>query len=408
MKTHAIRSASGMYRWKPCPGSINLITKLIADGLVDPYRTNEYATLGQGAHELGDRCLRTGVQASSFIGSFMCTEAVPVEVTPEMADAVQVYIDLVRSVSVEKGDTLYFIETTFDLSPIYPGLFGTTDCAAYHLPTRTLYVFDYKHGEGKAVEARGNLQLRYYGLGALLKLQSLKLPHPMPEEVELTIVQPRAHHADGPIRFERMKSAHLLMWIDDLVAAAEATEKPDAPLHAGDHCHFCPAAARCPELHKEALAMAQATFSPVSEKPQLTPVNQLSDDQMRRALLAAEVIEPWLKELHAHAQELLQRGGVIDGWKLVQKRAMRSWLMDDIVTGPELMKLGLKHDDIYSEPELLSPAQIEKKLPRAKHDELKRLVQKVSSGVTLVSADDPRPAVLTAIPFKDLTQGATP
>jgi Protein of unknown function (DUF2800) len=401
---HAILSASSMHRWAACPGSVQLIAKLVEAALIDPNRSTGYATDGRGAHELGERCLRNGVQADSFISQYMNTEDTPVEVTEEMAQAVQVYVDYVRSLSITKGDTLYFIEQTFDLSRFYAGLFGTADCAAYHLPTRTLHVVDFKYGAGVPVEATGNPQLRYYGLGALVRLGDMALPQPMPTNVELVIVQPRATHTAGPIRREAIPSAKLLMWIDDLIAAAKATEPESAPLQPGEHCRFCPAAARCPKLHEDALAAAQIAFAPVA-KPDATqisgpmPVKELSDEQLRRALMAAQLIEPWLKELYAHAQEILERGDEVPGWKLVAKRAIRHWAMDSVITEPELVKLGLAREDLYEPRELRSPAQVEKLLPRHRHAELKPLVAKQSSGVTLAPITDPRPAVQRALPF---------
>ena len=411
-KPHAVRAASSMHRWSRCPGSINLITKLTEDGLIDPARGSVYSIEGTGAHELGERCLRTNTHADNYIGQFVNTEAVPVEVTDEMAEAVQVYIDYVRSISTEKGDTLYFIEQTFDLAKFYPGLFGTADCVAYHLPSGTLHVIDYKHGAGVPIEANNNPQLRYYALGALVKLQDMELPHPMPKQVAMVIVQPRALHAQGPIRSEVIPSAQLLMWIDDLITAAKATEPQSAPLVAGEQCRFCPAAPRCPQLYDNNLAAAQVAFSPVVAKPDITeltppkPVNELSDEQLRRALMAATVIEPWLKDLYAHAQGLLEQGQAIDGWKLVAKRATRQWAMDDVITVPELAKLGLKRDDLFEPPSLRSPAQVEKLLPRKRYGELNQLVTKQSSGVTLAPSSDPRPAVQLALPFK-VIEGAS-
>jgi len=48
----------------------------------------------------------------------------------------------------------------------------------------------------------------------------------------------------------------------------------------------------------------------------------------------------------------------------------------------------------YKEPEVISPAQAEKVLKKRKLALPDDLVVSVSSGTTLASADDPRPAVL--------------
>ncbi|MET0312320.1 MAG: DUF2800 domain-containing protein [Burkholderiaceae bacterium] len=411
MTVHAILSASSAHRWMACPGSINLIERLRAQGLVVD-RTSSYAIEGSAAHELAERCLRQAQDASGFIGQYLNTEGdTPVEVTEDMATAVQSYLDFVRSISsdTKAGECNHFIEQMFDLSMFYKGLFGTSDYACMHRPLRTLFVCDYKHGQGLAVDAIGNPQLRYYGLGALIKLKELNLPPPFPEWVSLNIVQPRAPHHGGPVRNETIRVMELLAWAENLIQAAKDTEPADAPLHEGEHCRFCPAAPRCPRLQEVALKSAQITFKPIEGSTQSVmtgpvPVKDLNHEQLLRALAASEVLEPWLKELHAHAQELLERGNAIDGWKLVQKRATRKWIGTPTETAFALQLIGLTDTDIFEEPELRSPAQIEKHLPRKRHPELAPLVIKESSGVVLAADTDPRPAVRMALPFSVIPQ----
>lgn len=394
-----------MHRWSACPGSINLIERLRSQGLVTD-RTSIYAIEGSAAHELAEKCLRQAVDADSFIGQYLNTEGdTPIEVTQDMATAVQTYLDFARSIGADTqpGECKHFIEQTFDLSLFYKGLFGTSDYTCLHRPLSTLFVVDYKHGQGVAVEAIDNPQLRYYGLGALIKLKELKLPPPFPEWVSLNIVQPRAPHRGGPVRNETMSVMSLLAWAEKLIEAAKATEPADAPLHEGEHCRFCPAAPRCPRLHEVAVKSAQLAFKPIEGAPPVmtgpVPVKDLNHEQLVRALMASEVLEPWLKELHAHAQEMLERGGAIEGWKLVQKRAMRRWRLPPGETADALQIMGVPRADIFEEPAVRSPAQVEKHLPRKRHPELEPLVLKESSGVVLAPDTDPRPAVRTVLPF---------
>lgn len=409
MTAHALLSASGMHRWSACPGSVNLTLRLRHEGLVVD-RTSSYAAEGSGAHELGEKCLRQGVHADSYLGAYMATESDhPVEVTEEMVLAVQYYLDHVRAIEDEPDSCRFFIEQTFDLGLFYPGLFGTADAVVFHIPSRTLHVIDFKYGQGIPVEATNNPQLRYYALGAFVRLQEMKMPPPYPEKVCMTIVQPRAPHRAGPVRFETVDSMELLSWVDELITAAKATEPADAPLHAGEHCRFCPAAPRCPELLRLAQSSAQLAFAKVdiAQENDLTgptPVKDLTHEQLRRALLASRVLEPWLKELHGHAQELLERGQVIEGWKLVQKRATRRWIQDPALTAMSLELLGLPAAAIFEEPELKSPAQVEKSLPKKRHPELSSLITKESSGVVLTHEADPRPAVRMALPFQVVPQ----
>ncbi len=424
MTVHAILGASSAHRWMACPGSVRLIAKLIAQGY-NLNRETSYAHEGSGAHELAAHCLRTSQDAHALIDTWVLTETPnPIQVTEEMAEAVQVYLDYVRGLAMEGRGTLFFIEQLFDLGKFREGLFGTTDCAAYQMPTRTLHIVDYKHGAGVPVEAIDNPQTKYYGLGGLLKLQSMgltetapdgtKRPMRLPERIVLTIVQPRAFHPDGPVRSESMSSVALIEWADRLIEAAEATDKENAPLVPGTHCRFCPAVSRCPQLYQDALNAAQLVFADVPEPMPHhmtgpTPVAKLSDEQFRRALMAATVLEPWFKELWATAQSKLEAGEHIDGWKLVQKVARRKWGVDDFLIAAELGKHGLDRGLIY-ETTLRSPAQVEelltnRKVPPAERKKLlDPFVVKESSGVTLVPAADKRPAISKPLPFEVLPE----
>jgi hypothetical protein len=80
----------------------------------------------------------------------------------------------------------------------------------------------------------------------------------------------------------------------------------------------------------------------------------------------------------------------VPGWKLVAKRATRSW-MSEAAALTALTEAGCSADELT---ELKSPAQVEKVLKKRKIAMPEGLITAVSSGNTLASADDPRPAVL--------------
>lgn len=378
-RAHAVLGASSAYRWMACPGSIRMSAG-------SPNRSSRYADEGTAAHQLAEWCLRAGPPAQNAavrIGSTEIVRGTDWPVTEEMAEAVQVFLDAVRGAMVE-GDTL-LIEQRFDLSRIHPGMFGTNDACVLSPSRKTLYVFDYKHGKGHAVEAVGNPQLRYYGLGALLHTAK-------PGDVSrlvLTIVQPRAPHRDGPVRSETIGMFDLMEWTRDLKAAAERAEDPAAPLHAGEHCGFCPAAAVCPKLRDRALEAAMADFAGATITVPASP-GLLSTDELARLLTHADLIDDWLAAVRAHALHLAESGVVVPGFKLVPKRATRKWRDESVVA----QQLGTAVDPhrLYGEPKLLSPAQVEKLLPKDQRGLLEALVVKESSGVNLVPDTDARPA----------------
>jgi len=81
----------------------------------------------------------------------------------------------------------------------------------------------------------------------------------------------------------------------------------------------------------------------------------------------------------------------VPGYKLVAKRAVRQWVDEYAALGALLNTGAFASHELT---ELKSPAQVEKVLKKRKIDMPEGLITSVSSGNTLASADDPRPAVL--------------
>lgn len=357
---HSKLGASSMYRWAACPGSVKL-----SEGIVSP--PSKYAEEGTKAHEVAASRLQKGYY--------------PLDTPSEMEDAVEVYVQTVLAEWKEAqtpSDKL-LIEHQFDLSTVHPGCFGTADCVMYKAGQKLLKVFDYKHGQGIPVavieDGKPNVQLSYYGLGALL---STGFPC---DEVELVIVQPRCSHPDGTIRRVRFKSIDLLDFAADVADFARATEKPNALIVPGGHCRFCPAATICPQIHQKAQALAKEQFR-----------NDLSYDPVRLAEILnwLPALEGWAKSVREFAYAEAEHGRCPPGWKLVAKRATRKWLNAEEAAETLREEFGLTAAQLF-EATLRSPAQVEKMLKnKAEKEKLAALVAAVSSGDTLVPDEDPR------------------
>jgi hypothetical protein len=121
-----------------------------------------------------------------------------------------------------------------------------------------------------------------------------------------------------------------------------------------------------------------------------TQVEAIDVQTLGSYLANADILEDWIKDLRALAHQILDSGAPVPGYKLVAKRGTRQWV-DEAQAHIELRKLGIEP---HKEPELVSPAQAEKELKKRKMTLPDDLVVSVSSGTTLASADDPRPAVL--------------
>jgi hypothetical protein len=88
---------------------------------------------------------------------------------------------------------------------------------------------------------------------------------------------------------------------------------------------------------------------------------------------------------------MLESGAPVPGYKLVAKRATRSWT-DEEKAKAELLK-SLPESEVV-EMSVISPAKAEKALKKRKIGLPDDLVVAISSGNTLASVDDPRPEVI--------------
>ena len=89
---------------------------------------------------------------------------------------------------------------------------------------------------------------------------------------------------------------------------------------------------------------------------------------------------------------MLKAGTAVPGFKLVPKRATRQWV-DPEQAQTALEGIGLDQTELM-ETKLLSPAQMEKVLKKRKLSMPADLIVAISSGNTLATEDDPRPAAL--------------
>ncbi len=359
-------------------------------------RGSIYAAEGTAAHALAETCLRDVKDADLYVG----LEFEGFKVDRDMAAAVQVYLDHIRSLPFG----LFWIEQGVSLSPLWENegekcptpLFGTSDFLA--LCGDTLHVVDYKHGVGVPVEAKGNTQFMYYGLGGVY--HALSVARRLPRYVTMTVVQPRAQHRAGPVRSWTIPTLDLFIWADTVLRPAVVSVlSTNTTYHAGTHCRWCPHAGRCPTLREKALETARTQFDDVTATP--PAANLIPLDELGAILSQAELIVSWLSQVRAVVSDAIDKGHKIDGWKLVDKRAVRKWSDEDAVIDAVRKYFGSSawHRDFQAPPKPLSPAQMEKTL-KQKHRTfqdvgLDQFITSESSGTTLVPDEDERPAAAT-------------
>lgn len=383
-KAHATFGASSSERWLNCPGSIALSEK------APPPPESKYAKEGTDAHACLEFLLR------NFAGLVAARKEARKRWPAEMVDHAEDAVHYILSRYDELDGAELLIETRVDASPFtMSGQFGTLDVALVEDFGR-LIVMDYKYGAGHAVDpyhrekGRANSQLAYYGLAL-----SHQYNHWF-DSVELVVIQPRAFHEAGPIRSYEMSLDELRSWHQVFRDAVMETGDPRAPLRAGDWCRWCPAAVICPKLKGDALKDAQVVFRDDVGVQAVPEPRLIKLPNLGTILDGCDRLEQWIKAVRAHAYGVLEQGGSVPGWKLVERRATRKW-RDPAITAHALTRA--KVQGAYSEPELLSPAQVEKALKRCgwtkkqMTDFLEGFTVRESSGKTLVRESDKRNAV---------------
>lgn len=390
---HAELGASNSHRWIPCPGSVRLSRGR-------PNSDSEHARLGTAAHALGALALEKQVDPDMWLG--LQINGLPVD--DDMVEAVRIYTDycmaLMRPMSVTDMSpprlTEWWIERKFSLAELNPPgrMFGTADFAAYWPELYSLEIVDYKHGSGVVVEVWNNPQFMYYALGLIIELGAGRRI----DTIKITVVQPRAGHKDGVVRSQVIDYLEILAFAGDLMEAARRTTAPDAPLVPGSHCRFCPASAICPAQFEQAQALARIEFAAVEPAvppaPSTLPVEILSDIGLK-----APILEAWITQVYAEIQGRLERGEVVPGWKLVDKKPVRKWV-DEAQVVDWLQTNGYATEEIHKLT-VKSPAQIEALLNGGKKTRRKDratvpegFVEKVSSGYTLAPETDHRAEII--------------
>ena len=138
----------------------------------------------------------------------------------------------------------------------------------------------------------------------------------------------------------------------DIRLAIEAVRNDKATPVAGDHCAYCPAEPYC------------AARREMVHQARLVPLEQA--ESLAKALSLVSELEAFIKATREEADRVMKDLGVsLPGYKLVAKKQNRKFANPLQIAEALLMA---QVTDIYTEPSLKSPAQIEKVLKSNKID----------------------------------------
>ena len=421
---HAVWSASSTAANWTCAGRMAMVS------ISPDQKSSIYAAEGTAAHEVAEKALRGDKDCSKFLGDVYSIDGFEVEITEEITNSAQMYVDYVVEQNDVASGCLLFLEERHSLAQLDPPFDagGTCDATIIKPLLGQIEVIDLKNGKG-IVEVNGNKQTRTYALLALLNAPK-ELVNQV-DTVKVTIVQPRASHKDGRIRSETFHIAELIEWTAELMKAMERSKLAldgfemingnrtafdtwaAAALTPGN-CTFCPAQGICPALRSKALTVspevARAWFEdPTLETPPMisNTVPALSPEELAHILDGLDMLEDWAKAVRATAHAMAEKGTTIPGYQLVEKIGNRKWAADDEKIISDLKSVvKLTEDQIFSK-KLLSPAQIEKIIGAKRKDEIANMYHKLVTGTNLVSAKKTsRPAVKAKtesffVPLKD-------
>lgn len=264
-------------------------------------------------------------------------------------------------------------EVKVNFSGYVPDGFGTADLVM--IGGNTLRVIDFKYGKGVPVEVKDNAQMKLYALGALAQYALLYKV----ERVILSIAQLRLGE---PTEWETTPD-ELYKWASEYVQPrARQAYNGEGEFHAGDHCRFCRAKAKC-RAYAEANMAVTEQHTP-DEDPAL-----LSDEEIGKLLTRAEPFLKWFGAVQTYALEAALDGKTIPGWKAVEGRSVRQFDDADAAFA-DLRAAGIE-DALLYERKPLTLAGVERLLGKKQFAELcGGHVVKPAGKPTLVPESDSR------------------
>jgi hypothetical protein len=409
--------------------------------------STQYADEGTIAHALAAMCLRENTDAAAYVGRIIEEQDYPhsplgpsgaprwmycsasaggkpkefverkfsMEVTDEMAEHVQTYLDSIRTYT---AGGVALIETSLDISHIlgHYKVFnatageiedkpqgGTGDVIA--LVDDELQVHDLKFGKGVEVFADRNEQMQLYALGALPLVELLGDV----ERVRHVIHQPRIKSA--PDEWD-CTVGELREFAETAKKAADrARSVMGTPLkHLGleyfapsdKACRFCPHKADCPALEREVGEAVFDDFDVIGNPHETAAPREIPAESKRLGALMDKVdlIEDFCRAVRAKSDLELHAGNPPIGkdgpYKLVAgKKGNRVWI--DKAEVEALMKgtFRMKQDDMYTRTLITPPAAQEllKKEQPKRWAKLAAHITQSDGKKHVAPASDPRPAL---------------
>ena len=328
------------------------------------------AITGSMHHLIQETAQRDDLKPADLLGTVYREGQISREFTDDDLVLSEIAYAMTNKVLAEYDITEYLVEPFVQLIKGKVG--GSIDLLGVSADRKTVLVVDYKFGRYPC-KVEGSSQHMLYTLSA----QADKLTADMFSKCEHTvfvIIQPQV--SSVPLVWEA-PSEEVAEFEAQLRVAMQGNS-----LKAGPACRFCPASPYC-----------------VVRRDSLTATKVLGIGKIKNLQASADMIDEvkaWLAAVEEEVFLQLNRGVNIDGKKIVDKAARRSWVNPEAAQAELLKGGGLTLADV-TKTSLKTPAQVEKIARKAKIDiDLRPFVVSISSGTTLANSSDKRPGVSSA------------
>lgn len=261
---------------------------------------------------------------------------------------------------------------------------GTPDRWRWDPIVNRLRVWDYKYGFG-LIEAKGFWQGIAY---AAALLESFELMHDPDVGVDISIIQPRAYHPDGPVRTWQTTVGELRVWINQARAAAhEALPPPNSgydgrvpSTNTGPECLHCPAAKAgiCTTLSAAATKVTEwaGAIDPLRMDERALGIHAQILEQ------GATLLEAMRTGIMAQIEALLRGGKSVPGWKMTPGRSNLIW---NDGTAPTTVQMMAGNVNVMKPPTLITPTQA--KVAGVSEDIIALLAHRPPAALKLVQDD---------------------
>lgn len=385
---HSNLGPSSAERWMTCPGSVAAIASLpVVPG------SSIHAAEGSAAHGLCEAYVTGKLTLKALmakVGTVIKHDGFDITVTDEMVDAVIEWKDLIDADTAALKDLFPGktvegrAEVRVYATSVSKQLYGTADYVLF-VKGLALKVYDFKYGQGVAVDVERNKQMAIYALAAM---DTMTGRMNYDGSVELVIHQPRA--GGDSIRRWTVPNEWASQFVHELNKAVFLALSQSAPRVPSEKaCRWCAFKPLCPEAHADVQKQAMTDFEDVPKKlPEsgLPDISGLPLEVLVKAFEHEEYVTAWFESVRLHLKGRLEAGLPVPGYKLVEGRSNRKFIDD--------LKVIEAFEDLLGEAlleprKLISPAKLEKIVGKGKID---HLTFKPEGGKSIAKDSDARPA----------------